>query len=1078
VIDGFTVEQYADDELAHDIYSLTIDSLGRVVVSGQGYVRILEDTDGDGTADRAIDYADGPKTGAQGMFFVGRDLICSGDDGIIRFRDRNGDDRADAPPDLFLRINAGKEHDAHAIRKGPDGWWYVITGNSAGVTSKYVGLPTSPVEKPQAGTILRLTPDMTKGEVFAHGFRNAYDFDFGPNGDLFAFDSDGEREISLPWYQPTRVFHVLPGSHQGWVTESWKRPDYFFDAPPVVGAFGRSSPTGVVTYQHEQFPPAFRGAMFVLDWTYGRILALRLKPDEGTWISEWIEFMTATGQNGFAPTDAEVGPDGSLFVSIGGRGTRGGVYRIRARQEPGAPRPLPFSAVRPKRAADRLTLCLNAPQPLSSWSRMIWEPLAKELTAEPFIGAAMDRNRASAERIRAIEILTEKFSGLDGDMVQSLAGDPDPLIRARAVWSIGRTRTNSPNYRNVEPFLNDAHPLVVRTALEALSGVEPEVISDLRSALGRQLAHPDRYVRQAMMRLLLKGTDEDLRMLAEIGFPLGWQAAIPTAAAYAERQGAYSRYPVEVALSLFKASRTPALKLEAVRLLQLALGDLVPERGDLDPVFDGYAAKFDLSQHTAEIRQIQSVLGDLYPVGDDELDRELERTMAMTQAESVTFLDQMFRQLTADSHPTDDFHRLIVAARCPAPRSDEHRAIVAGTLLSLERKIVRLGMRLDTAWNDRLVELYDGLVARDPKLPIALLEHPEFGDPGHVQFVKHMPPGRFDELIAKVARRIRNDADYDWNADVVYLLGESRVEEDRELVRSRFEDFALRDAVIMSLAQHPQERDRTYFVAGLETSPFEVVESCVTALGLLSPTTDGTENVALAMTLRRLSAEGEEAVTRDQVVELLRRNLNTKQDYVLGRAGDPQRAAVLAWLDTVRQRFPDEYARRAGESADSEDSIRKQLVGVPWERGDAARGGLLFKQRGCATCHGERASLGPSLIGVTGRFSREDLFIAIALPDRDVSPRYQTVQIATIDGHVHTGLIVYEAVDGVVLRDANNRTIRVDTDQIEIRRTIAKSIMPSGLLKGLTPADLADLNAYLQGLSPKVPQTANAPRTP
>ena len=48
---GFKVALYADDELAHDIYCMTIDSLGRVVVSGAGYVRILIDSDEDGRAD-------------------------------------------------------------------------------------------------------------------------------------------------------------------------------------------------------------------------------------------------------------------------------------------------------------------------------------------------------------------------------------------------------------------------------------------------------------------------------------------------------------------------------------------------------------------------------------------------------------------------------------------------------------------------------------------------------------------------------------------------------------------------------------------------------------------------------------------------------------------------------------------------------------------------------------------------------------------------------------------------------------------------------------------------------------------
>ncbi|MFN5733167.1 MAG: hypothetical protein ACK48R_15090, partial [Planctomyces sp.] len=92
---GFRVELYADDELAHDIHSLTLDSRGRVVVSGPGYVRILLDSDGDGRADRFQQFADGPATGSQGMYFHGNSLLCAGDGGLLLYRDDNADDRAD-----------------------------------------------------------------------------------------------------------------------------------------------------------------------------------------------------------------------------------------------------------------------------------------------------------------------------------------------------------------------------------------------------------------------------------------------------------------------------------------------------------------------------------------------------------------------------------------------------------------------------------------------------------------------------------------------------------------------------------------------------------------------------------------------------------------------------------------------------------------------------------------------------------------------------------------------------------------------------------------------------------------------
>ncbi|GAG21821.1 unnamed protein product, partial [marine sediment metagenome] len=189
----------------------------------------------------------------------------------------------------------------------------------AGIDKRFVTVADSPVKTPQAGTLLRLSPDFSKREVMADGFRNAYDFDFHPFGDLFTYDSDGERDVSLPWYRSTRVFQVLPGAHAGWLSRHWKRPAGFLDMPPVMASFGRGSPTGVECYRHTHFPEKYRGALFVLDWTYGRVMTLPLTENGSVWQSESEEFISTVGQFGFAPTDAAVAPDGSLYVSVGGR---------------------------------------------------------------------------------------------------------------------------------------------------------------------------------------------------------------------------------------------------------------------------------------------------------------------------------------------------------------------------------------------------------------------------------------------------------------------------------------------------------------------------------------------------------------------------------------------------------------------------------------------------------------------------------------------------------------------------------------------------------------------------------------
>src|SRR5437870_7950564 len=94
---GFEITEFADSKLANDIFSMTLDPHGRVVVSGRGYIRILVDDDNDGRADRAIDFADGPKDGAQGMLWEGSVLYFTGSGGLRRFRVSERGDRADGP---------------------------------------------------------------------------------------------------------------------------------------------------------------------------------------------------------------------------------------------------------------------------------------------------------------------------------------------------------------------------------------------------------------------------------------------------------------------------------------------------------------------------------------------------------------------------------------------------------------------------------------------------------------------------------------------------------------------------------------------------------------------------------------------------------------------------------------------------------------------------------------------------------------------------------------------------------------------------------------------------------------------
>src|SRR3954470_23460012 len=86
---GFTVTEYAGSDLANDIFCMTVDPHGRVIVSGRGYTRILVD-DGHGKAARAIDFTAGPKDGAMGLLWEGDSLYVVGDGALRRYREKDG----------------------------------------------------------------------------------------------------------------------------------------------------------------------------------------------------------------------------------------------------------------------------------------------------------------------------------------------------------------------------------------------------------------------------------------------------------------------------------------------------------------------------------------------------------------------------------------------------------------------------------------------------------------------------------------------------------------------------------------------------------------------------------------------------------------------------------------------------------------------------------------------------------------------------------------------------------------------------------------------------------------------------
>ncbi len=273
--------------------------------------------------------------------------------GLYKVTDTNNDDRLDKV-ELLRPINGGGEHGPHAVLLSPDGKsLYVIAGNATTVP-KLSGslvpqiwdedqiLPYMPDgrgfmrdERAPGGWICKVTPDGKDWTLVSMGYRNPYDMAFNKYGDLFTYDSDMEWDINLPWYRPTRVCLAAPGSDLGYRNGSGKWPTYYPDSLPPVVNIGPGSPTGVCFGYGAKFPPDYQEALYICDWSYGKLYAVHMSHEQGHYKALLDEFITGTP---LPLTDIVVNPkDGAMYFTIGGRRTLSGLYRVTYQWSPNDP---------------------------------------------------------------------------------------------------------------------------------------------------------------------------------------------------------------------------------------------------------------------------------------------------------------------------------------------------------------------------------------------------------------------------------------------------------------------------------------------------------------------------------------------------------------------------------------------------------------------------------------------------------------------------------------------------------------------------------------------------------------------
>ena len=357
---GFKIEQVlrADRIKNGSWIAMTVDPKGRLLLGAQRGQPITRVTMENGKlAKEEILHI--PVSETMGMLYIGNVLYLNGAGkdgrfGLYRCRDTKGDDSYDDVECLREWHGGAGEHGAHGIVLGPDKMLYMVCGNFTEPPADR--LPSSPHRNyaddlvlkraedgngfgagklPPGGYVARMDLDGKNVEMFSAGLRNTYDIAFNSDGELFGFDSDMEWDWGTPWYRPIRVFHSVRGGDQGFREGSAKWPEYYFDSLPAASTVGIGSPTGVIFGTGAKFPLKYQKSFFICDWTYGRLIAAHLTTSNGvTYSGTWENFVAPKGLHGnygktpLPLTDVVIGGDGSLYFTIGGRGTQASLFRV------------------------------------------------------------------------------------------------------------------------------------------------------------------------------------------------------------------------------------------------------------------------------------------------------------------------------------------------------------------------------------------------------------------------------------------------------------------------------------------------------------------------------------------------------------------------------------------------------------------------------------------------------------------------------------------------------------------------------------------------------------------------------
>jgi mono/diheme cytochrome c family protein/glucose/arabinose dehydrogenase len=506
VAEGFEVNLFADESLGvAKPTQFAWDAKGRLYVccsptypqavpgvKPRDYILRLEDTDGDGKADKAVRFAEG-LTMVQGVEPMMESngsvsLIVCDFDRLILLTDKDGDGKADETTVLMSGFGVGDTHQlVNSVSHGPDGTLWMSQGLHA-ITR--VETPRGIVSLPKSGLMRydykrqRLQPFFQYGKAGHNCWGVAFDDFFQP------FHKSGDRVAG---------YYSLPGLGAIETPDEYAGTHSLFDSPL------KSNSIDIVGTK--AMPPALQGAALIGGY-YGNTLDLHRFVDDGAGFkTERIVSPIVSSSKAFRPVDVSVGPDGALYAcdwfnAVIGHyqasyadprrdRSHGRIWRITAKGLPSVKQPDLVSM-------DEAGLFAQLGSP-ERWTRyharrlLFYRPTDKVSAAAD---AFLAKDRPEAQFLEAMGVL-QSHGLIRPALLDRLQSSQDFRIRAYAARVAGEWSAQLPDAQvRLAKAMSDDHPRVRLEAVVALSHLGGQ--ASLRTALAAVDKPTDKFLDYAL----------------------------------------------------------------------------------------------------------------------------------------------------------------------------------------------------------------------------------------------------------------------------------------------------------------------------------------------------------------------------------------------------------------------------------------------------------------------------------------------------------------------------------------------------------------------------------------------------